>query len=61
MGPQTLGMISSIAEHEGSSKHSCLARMQFRIAGTCLILFPVNRKNKEYINPKVSKCFPMLF
>lgn len=31
-GPQTRGIISRIAEHDGSSKHNCRARMQFNIA-----------------------------
>lgn len=51
-GPQTRGMISRMAEHDGSSKHSWRARMQFRIDSVDLTLEPVtftlNQMLKQY-------------
>lgn len=47
-GPQTLGIISNIAEQEGSSKQSCLATMQFKIAIAVLMFGP--EKSKETIH-----------
>ena len=44
IGPHTRGIISKIAEHDGSSKHNCLANIQFSIAKAALILDPENRK-----------------
>lgn len=43
-GPHTRGIISNIAEHDGSSKHSCRARIQFKMAIAILTLGPVMRK-----------------
>lgn len=42
-GPQTLGIISRIAEQEGSSKHSCRANKQFNIAIVVFVLGPETR------------------
>lgn len=39
-GPQTLGIISRIAEQEASSKHNCLANKQFSIAIVFFMLGP---------------------
>lgn len=43
-GPQTLGIISSIAEQDGSSKHNCRANIQFNMAMAVLMLGPVNKQ-----------------
>lgn len=57
-GPHTLGMISKIAEHDGSSKHSCRARMQFRMASADLMFVPVKirlRNNNLTMEPQLKK------
>lgn len=41
-GPHTRGIISSIAEHDGSSKQSCRARIQFSIAIAIFTFGPVD-------------------
>lgn len=46
-GPHTLGIISNIAEHEGSSKHSCRAKIQFKIAIAVLIFGPEIKKKEK--------------
>lgn len=57
-GPQTLGMISKIAEQDGSSKHNCLAKMQFRIAIAVFMFWPakirkINGKSFNECNYKI--------
>lgn len=47
MGPQTRGIISNMAEHDGSSKQSCRARMQFNMATTPLMVEPERKQYKE--------------
>lgn len=39
-GPQTLGIISKMAEQEASSKQNCLARRQFKMATVVFVLGP---------------------
>lgn len=46
-GPQTLGIISKIAEHDGSSKHSWRANIQFSIAIAIFTLGPVSKENMK--------------
>lgn len=45
-GPHTRGIISKMAEHDGSSKHNCLASMQFKIAIAVLMFGPERSKKK---------------
>lgn len=45
-GPHTLGIISKIAEQDGSSKHNCRAKIQFNMAIADLLFEPVNSKNE---------------
>lgn len=55
-GPQTLGIISKMAEQDGSSKHNCLAKMQFSIAIAVFMFWPAKiRKMKE--NVKISSVY----
>lgn len=46
-GPHTLGIISKIAEQDGSSKHNCLAKIQFKMAIADLLFEPVNSEKYE--------------
>ena len=39
-GPQTRGIISKMAEQDGSSKHNCRANIQLSIAIAALIFDP---------------------
>ena len=52
-GPHTRGIISNIAEHDGSSKHSCRARIQFKMAIAIFTFGPAmknhTRKLEVYI------------
>lgn len=51
-GPQTLGIISKIAEHDGSSKQSWRAIIHFKIAGAVFIFGPTKKKK---INKLIKK------
>lgn len=54
-GPHTRGIISNIAEHDGSSKHSCRARIQFKMAIAILTLGPVMKQTKKPLELVFSK------
>lgn len=55
-GPQTLGIISKIAEHDGSSKQSWRAIIHFKIAGAVFMFGPEMKKKKtNIINKKTVK------
>lgn len=45
-GPHTRGIISNIAEHDGSSKHNWRASMQFNIAIAIFTFGPITNKKK---------------
>lgn len=47
-GPHTRGIISNIAEHDGSSKHSCRARIQFKMAIAILTLGPGKTEKENW-------------
>lgn len=53
IGPHTLGIISNIAEHDGSSKHNWRANIQFKIAEATLIFEPVNKRKFIYVLNKL--------
>lgn len=44
-GPQTLGIISTMAAQEASSKHSCRASKQFKIATAVFVFGPESKKS----------------
>uniref|UniRef100_A0A8D8A2Y3 (northern house mosquito) hypothetical protein n=1 Tax=Culex pipiens TaxID=7175 RepID=A0A8D8A2Y3_CULPI len=60
-GPHTRGMISRMAEHDGSSKQSCLANIQFKIAIAVLIFDPSIRTTKTNLSSVTSMMICSVF